>query len=508
MSPASDAGALKRKATVEVRVTEGGGGLAEGPFVMHIPSTGGMPPDGTEFRAWRKNEEFRGHQLLLRGRAEGVDYVGSNFASPTAAPAEACKYLVARLRPLAPASARGGGGGGEGADDDDAPTHALELAPAGGGAIIDLETRCHALEYGAPAWDGAEDLNDPSVRAAHNAKLLAAFSSAKRQRKVARIRAERAIDAASLAAPDAMAATLQAATANELDAKALAKLAGERRNIPAHDPTATNPRDAYPLERFPLYPVLDERTRWRDLLKASKKPSAMKQLRDEGAGVGFDAYVLDLVPRLADVGGIPDAQKELERERAKALAALDVLLEFHAHRGVVTERREKRGGDEGGEGGDPGDDASLGPLVISWAHDARVHPVVQRAAVEEWMEEQVRDDGGGGGGGGGGGAGRVARRFARPKPAADLVVLHAVLMALRVGGWEVDLTALAERMRVGVADLAPHCKELGCVVKKTTGKASEGGGRTLAALKLDGTKPLGDLLPEIKRRPQAARKRD
>ena len=124
------------------------------------------------------------------------------------------------------------------------------------------------------------------------------------------------------------------------------------------------------------------------------------------------------------------------------------------------------------------------------------------------MEEQVRDDGGGGGGGGGGGAGRVARRFARPKPAADLVVLHAVLMALRVGGWEVDLTALAERMRVGVADLAPHCKELGCVVKKTTGKASEGGGRTLAALKLDGTKPLGDLLPEIKRRPQAARKRD
>ena len=343
MSPASDAGALKRKATVEVRVTEGGGGLAEGPFVMHIPSTGGMPPDGTEFRAWRKNEEFRGHQLLLRGRAEGVDYVGSNFASPTAAPAEACKYLVARLRPLAPASARGGGGGGEGADDDDAPTHALELAPAGGGAIIDLETRCHALEYGAPAWDGAEDLNDPSVRAAHNAKLLAAFSSAKRQRKVARIRAERAIDAASLAAPDAMAATLQAATANELDAKALAKLAGERRNIPAHDPTATNPRDAYPLERFPLYPVLDERTRWRDLLKASKKPSAMKQLRDEGAGVGFDAYVLDLVPRLADVGGIPDAQKELEKERAKALAALDVLLEFHAHRGVVTERREKRG---------------------------------------------------------------------------------------------------------------------------------------------------------------------
>ena len=335
MSPASDAGALKRKATVEVRVTEGGGGLAEGPFVMHIPSTGGMPPDGTEFRAWRKNEEFRGHQLLLRGRAEGVDYVGSNLRArrcrrrraPRRAPPTGPRLRARRRR-------RRRGRGRRRRPD------ALELAPAGGGAIIDLETRCHALER-APAWDGAADLNDPSVRAAHNASL-AAFSSRSASARW-RARAERAIDAASPAAPDAMAATLQAATANELDAKALAKLAGERRNIPAHDPTATNPRDAYPLERFPLYPVLDERTRWRDLLKASKKPSAMKQLRDEGAGVGFDAYVLDLVPRLADVGGIPDAQKELEKERAKALAALDVLLEFHAHRGVVTERREKRG---------------------------------------------------------------------------------------------------------------------------------------------------------------------
>ena len=257
------------------------------------------------------------------------------------------------------------------------------------------------LEYGAPASARRTPTTERSRGA--RAKLLAAFSSAKRQRKAARIR-RRAIDAASPRAgrhgrrpePTANSSTPRPSRSSRASA-----------GTSAHDLTATNPRDAYPLERFPLYPVLDERTRWRDLLKASKKPSAMKQLRDEGAGVGFDAYVLDLVPRLADVGGIPDAQKELERERAKALAALDVLLEFHAHRGVVTERREKRGGDEGGEGGDPGDDASLGPLVISWAHDARVHPVVRRA-VEEWMEEQVRDDGAGRGRGGGRGGSRRA----------------------------------------------------------------------------------------------------
>ena len=179
---------------------------------------------------------------MIRGRTDGVDYVGNNFSRTSAAPKDAVKYFVARLRRVAPGAGggkSGGGGGSAGVDDDEEPEYTLQMTPVGGGRIIDLETRCHALEYDAPAWDGAEDLNDYAVRAAHNDRLLKAFSSAKRQRKVARIQAERKIDASTLADPDAMEATLKAATAGELDARALAALAGERRNIPAHVASAT-----------------------------------------------------------------------------------------------------------------------------------------------------------------------------------------------------------------------------------------------------------------------------
>ena len=274
MGGASDEGTLKRKATVAVDVVPADGGVQEGPFVLYNPSTGGIPPSGTEFRAWRKNVEYRGHHLVIRGRTDGVDYVGNNFSRTSAAPKDAVKYFVARLRRVAPGAGggkSGGGGGSAGVDDDEEPEYTLQMTPVGGGRIIDLETRCHALEYDAPAWDGAEDLNDYAVRAAHNDRLLKAFSSAKRQRKVARIQAERKIDASTLADPDAMEATLKAATAGELDARALAALAGERRNIPAHVASATNPVAAYPLDRFPLYPLID-RTRWKDLVKASKNP--------------------------------------------------------------------------------------------------------------------------------------------------------------------------------------------------------------------------------------------
>ena len=239
-----------------VDVVPADGGVQEGPFVLYNPSTGGIPPSGTEFRAWRKNVEYRGHHLVIRGRTDGVDYVGNNFSRTSAAPKDAVKYFVARLRRVAPGAGggkSGGGGGSAGVDDDEEPEYTLQMTPVGGGRIIDLETRCHALEYDAPAWDGAEDLNDYAVRAAHNDRLKA-FSSAKRQRKVARIQAERKIDASTLADPDAMEATLKAATAGELDARALAAPRrrttqhSRARRVRPHDPVA-----AYPLDRFPLY---------------------------------------------------------------------------------------------------------------------------------------------------------------------------------------------------------------------------------------------------------------
>ena len=84
-------------------------------------------------------------------------------------------------------------------------THAMAIAPVAGGAIFPIETRCHALEYDPPAVTGpVEDMDDPETRRMASARLTAAFSSQKRQRKVARVRAERAVDASTFASSSAL----------------------------------------------------------------------------------------------------------------------------------------------------------------------------------------------------------------------------------------------------------------------------------------------------------------
>ena len=486
---------LKRKATVAVNATPAGGGMEEGPFVCHLPSRpDGMPPEGTEWMAWRKNVEFRGHHLVLRGRTRGVDYVGNNFASAGTPAANACSYFVARLRRVA--SGKKAAAAAADADASD-PEYELDVTPVGGGGIVDLQTRCHAQEYDAPVWDGAEDMNDPGVRAKYNDRLLRAFSSAKRQRKVARIQAERRVDASSLAAPDAMRANLVAATAGELDARALAELASARRNIPAHDPNATNPHDAYPLRRFPLYALAD-RSRWKDLLAAAKKPSKLESLRANG---DVDSFVLDLVPRLDQTGS--DAASQ--REAAKALAFLDALLAFRSHKGAVSERRRKKRDADDGDARDASrdaDDAEKQSFVdddfvsLSWTHDTKVDLVTQRAFIDAFMEQSRSDTPG------------EPRRFVRPKASSDLVTLHCILMTARVSGWTVDVSALAKRLKMSVKDMTPLCRELGLTMGRAPGKKADGGGAAVAALKLDGEKTLRDFLPEIKKRPQAAKKRE
>ena len=147
---------LKRKATVAVSYVDKKEDMEEAPFVCKLGATGGLPPPGTEFRAWRKNLPYRGHMMVLRGRTDGVDYIGANHAPLGYYPAaDACKYLLGTLVPVT--HPKGGGGGG--VDDEDSPTYELKLVPVGGSKIVDLECRCHAVDYAEPEWDGAEDLN-------------------------------------------------------------------------------------------------------------------------------------------------------------------------------------------------------------------------------------------------------------------------------------------------------------------------------------------------------------
>ena len=54
---------LKRKALVGVEYVPKKEDMAEGPFVCRLGAAGGLPPPGTEFRAWRKNLPYRGHMM-------------------------------------------------------------------------------------------------------------------------------------------------------------------------------------------------------------------------------------------------------------------------------------------------------------------------------------------------------------------------------------------------------------------------------------------------------------
>lgn len=214
--------------------------------------------------------------------------------------------------------------------------------------------------------------------------------------------------------------------------------------------------------------------------------------------MGWDASGVPASEAEPSGGGTGPEEAARQKVRAKALGALDFLLAFHGHRGVITEdsgRGRNKDGGGAGEGDERGGVDAPPRAQLSWAHESKVDPLIQRAVIDEWMEEQLPEEGKG--------TKDDPKRFARPKAMKDLVTLHLLLMALRVCSWSVDLSALAKRLKLSVQDLVPHCKELGCKVTKTAGKTSEGGGVTKASLPLDGTKRLGDFLPEIKRRLQA-----
>ena len=405
---------LKRKATVAVNATPAGGGMEEGPFVCHLPSRpDGMPPEGTEWMAWRKNVEFRGHHLVLRGRTRGVDYVGNNFASAGTPAANACSYFVARLRRVA--SGKKAAAAAADADASD-PEYELDVTPVGGGGIVDLQTRCHAQEYDAPVWDGAEDMNDPGVRAKYNDRLLRAFSSAKRQRKVARIQAERRVDASSLAAPDAMRANLVAATAGELDARALAELAGARgtsRRTTRTPPTRTT-RTRCGVSRCTPSPIArGGKTCWRR--RRSRRSSSLCA-RTATWTASCWTWCPDWI-RLDPTRRRREKPPKRWRSWTRSWRSGRTRAPCRSGGGrnetpttATVARDASRDADDAEKQSFVDDDF----VSLSWTHDTKVDLVTQRAFIDAFMEQSRSDTPG------------EPRRFVRPKASSDLVTLHCI----------------------------------------------------------------------------------
>ena len=63
-----------------------------------------------------------------------------------------------------------------------------------------------------------------------------------------------------------------------------------------------------------MFALLEKRTKWKEMVKAAKKPGAMKELRDGG---GVDDFVLGLVPKLAEHSGGATDREENDRQKTR-----------------------------------------------------------------------------------------------------------------------------------------------------------------------------------------------
>ena len=225
-------------------------------------------------------------------------------------------------------------------DEDDGT---VTFFPVTGRRVLRLEPRVDGVEYGAPAWEpvdetvegrakarteldkGASCWLDTSLATTHLVcsnsppgclSLHTAFATEKRWRTTARMAAARGVAAEALPDSGALMGYFAHATRDQLTSQQLAtRLAGSR-NIPPHNPEATNPMQAYPLEGLCDTATLHSLP-WKAVLAASRSGAAVEHLHP---------YVQS---RLATC--IASLSEAPQRERtAKVGAYLSVLLRFAA----------------------------------------------------------------------------------------------------------------------------------------------------------------------------------
>jgi hypothetical protein len=403
------------------------------------------------------DEPFRANNLILRGRGDGVDYVGKNFTHALSGIGRAfershtdhSRAMIGLLK-KAPS----------GKDGD----YVMELIPVAGGRVIDLEARLHKYNYTEHTESEFADVENPEVRAKINAKQLEAFASDKRKRQVNRMNAARKLDHESIASPQTMEAHITAGAVNLKSRKDLVVEAGKNRNIPPHNDDATEADLAYPVEATPCYPIFSK-LYWKELLEAAKNGT----LADEEGK--YESLTIELAQNSLH-GGMASALNE----KAKLIAYCDALCK------LLTRDRVKESKPKVGEDGMTEEKPKYPFMYTS---SDKVNPDLQRAIIEEYLDEDI--------------AGHV-RQFVASKHRKDLIRMQVILIALRVSGWTLKLGAVQNQLLIETKELLSYTKQLGC-------KSVSGGKNPTVELDLKG-KPLVMYLPEIRARAKRAKARE
>ena len=463
--------------------------------------------------------------LVVVGRGDGCDIIGKNFAHEKCGfgigvlPKDATQGVMAHedgrsmdvLGRLVPVG------------KEDSGEYVLKLQRLCGDSVVHMLTRPQRLNYQFNRDDVEKlDYDDINVRRAITADATKLFSSQKRQRQQAKLMSARKLDSDAIASPKLLESQIGKSSRFAMTRKDLMQKAGEQRNLPPHDLEATKPHEAFPWKLTPGYVLFSHNLPYNDFIKAGKKTTVEAMIESLG-GSEKPKAIIDLLPMIHVTDpnwAISAGDHSFDAtEKAKALAFMDALLQFASLKsGRVKETRPKRiemkkrkrkeEGEEGEEGvkkeedGEKEEEEEEEEIEIieeevkhKWlfTKPERVDPLIQQCIIDTFTEVEVGD------------GTQYGESRLRTKRLKDLLVLHIILLALRVSNWQVDSEPLRAALKLKTTEFTPMYKQLGAS-KVTSIKHKKDESPTIALMMAE--RQLSTILPEIKNRVQAKKKKE
>ena len=459
--------------------------------------------------------------LVVVGRGDGCDVIGKNFAHEKCGfgigvlPKDATQGVMAHedgrsmdvLGRLVPVGKEGSG------------EYVLKLQRLCGDSVVHMLTRPQRLNYQFNRDDVEKlDYDDINVRRAITADATKLFSSQKRQRQQAKLMSARKLDSDAIASPKLLESQIGKSSRFAMTRKDLMQKAGEQRNLPPHDLEATKPHEAFPWKLTPGYVLFSHNLPYNDFIKAGKKTTVEAMIESLG-GSEKPKAIIDLLPMIHVTDpnwAISAGDHSFDAtEKAKALAFMDALLQFASLKsGRVKETRPKRiemkkrkrkeEGEEGvkkEEDGEKEEEEEEEIEIIEeevkhkwlFTKPERVDPLIQQCIIDTFTEVEVGD------------GTQYGESRLRTKRLKDLLVLHIILLALRVSNWQVDSEPLRAALKLKTTEFTPMYKQLGAS-KVTSIKHKKDESPTIALMMAE--RQLSTILPEIKNRVQAKKKKE
>ena len=278
-----------------------------------------------------------------------------------------------------------------------------------------------------------------------------------------------------------------------------------------------------PLEIKPGYVLFSHNLPYNDFMKAGKRKTLEAMIEVFG-GSEKPKAIMDLLPMIYVTDpnwAISDGDHTFDAvEKGKALAFMDALLQFASLKsGRVKETRPKRiekkkrkrkeEGEEGEEGVKKVEDGEKEEeeeeeeeietieeeVKHKWlfTKPERVNPLIQQCIIDTFTEVEVGDET------------QYGESRLRTKRLKDLLILHIILLALRISNWQLDTESLRAALKLKTTEFTPMYKQLGAS-KVTSIKHKQDESPTVALVMAE--RQLGTILPEIKNRVQAKKKKE